>query len=205
MDVNTGKPIQPIQQQYKVNQSKELHANVKQANKEKDVAEIKKGVSITADMAVSVVVEKIVEKINESMPQAPISIKDLTELQDYTSPENTAQRIVDFSTKFYSNFLDNHPEIDKEKALEDFYNLMSNAIEKGFGEAYTKLQGFSGYTSDINNIVSETHDLVFKKLSDWYQETLQELLGPPAIKEIEPEIVQDVETPSAPEQGKSIA
>ena len=88
-------------------------------------------------------------------------------LNDYFSPENTAQRIVDFASSFFPAFTENHAdETDAGKVQNDFTKLMRDAIQKGFEEAQDLLGDF--YANDtpdfITDTIGQTYDLVQQKL-----------------------------------------
>lgn len=95
------------------------------------------------------------------------------ELNDYFSPENTAQRIVDFASSFFSAFTENHAEeTDTSKVQNDFTKLMRDAIQKGFEEAQDLLGEF--YDNDtpdfITDTIGQTYDLVQQKLDALFGE-----------------------------------
>lgn len=88
-------------------------------------------------------------------------------LADYFSPENTAQRIVDFARSFFPAYGDNHAdEHDPTKLQDDFTKMMRDAIEQGFKEARAILGDF--YEQDtpgfITDTIDQTYDLVQQKL-----------------------------------------
>jgi hypothetical protein len=70
--------------------------------------------------------------------------------KDQFSPENTATRILDFARSLWDG-------------SEEKLDMLSKAIEKGIGEAKKML----GNTPDwLNNIISQTVDLVHKGLEE---------------------------------------
>jgi hypothetical protein len=69
---------------------------------------------------------------------------------DQYSPENTANRILDFAHSLWDG-------------SEDKLNLLSEAIEKGINEAKKTLGNIPDW---LNNILSQTVDLVHKGIED---------------------------------------
>ncbi|MDO4772352.1 MAG: hypothetical protein Q4A72_02150 [Bacillota bacterium] len=77
--------------------------------------------------------------------------EDLNDPNSYWSAEQTAGRIVDFAKKISGG--------DTKK-----YEVLKNAIEKGFKAA-------SSYFDKMPDITSKTHDLVMKGLDEWAGKT----------------------------------
>lgn len=69
---------------------------------------------------------------------------------DQYSPENTANRIIDFARSLWDG-------------SEDKLDMLSKAIEKGIGEAKKTLGNIPDW---LNNIISQTVDLVHKGIKD---------------------------------------
>jgi hypothetical protein len=69
---------------------------------------------------------------------------------DQYSPENTANRILDFARSLWDG-------------SEDKLDMLSQAIEKGIGEAKKTLGNIPDW---LNNIISRTVDLVHKGIKD---------------------------------------
>ena len=69
---------------------------------------------------------------------------------DQFSPENTANRILDFARSLWDG-------------SEEKLDMLSNAIEKGIGEAKKMLGNIPDW---LNNIISQTVDLVHKGIEE---------------------------------------
>lgn len=88
----------------------------------------------------------------------PADSTDGLAIPEYWNAENTSQRIVDFATQFFAGF---------KGAGEDFLKIIKDAIEKGFNQAKEML----GELPDaVSRLVSDTYDLVMKKLDQWAQD-----------------------------------
>ncbi len=83
------------------------------------------------------------------------------------SPEATATRIVSLSTNFFSQYQEQHPELDQEEAVAAFVDIIRGGIEKGFSEARDILSSLSVLEGDIANNVDETYGLVQEKLAEF--------------------------------------
>ena len=86
------------------------------------------------------------------------SSDEISGLPEYWNAENTSQRIVDFATSFLGMF---------KGSGQDFLAMIKDAIDKGFSQA----KDITGDLPDaVSKLVSNTHDLVMKKLDAWAQQ-----------------------------------
>jgi hypothetical protein len=81
------------------------------------------------------------------------------------SPEATATRIASLSTAFFSQYQEQHPELDQEDAVNSFIGIIRDGIETGFSEAREILTSLSVLGGEIANNVDATYDLVQEKLT----------------------------------------
>ncbi|HBC73972.1 MAG: hypothetical protein A2008_02145 [Candidatus Wallbacteria bacterium GWC2_49_35] len=86
--------------------------------------------------------------------------KQQAEIDDYFSPEKTANRITDFAMAFLGAFQSNHADQTKNDALTGFFDLAKDAIAKGFDQAKNILGALYGEKAE------STYDLVMKALDD---------------------------------------
>lgn len=88
----------------------------------------------------------------------------LTRLQEYFSPENTARRILDVATSFFSLSDAFKNGGDTEAARQTFADFIGGAIEQGFSAA----RGILGeIPEDVSAGIDKTHSLVFSGLEDF--------------------------------------
>mgnify|MGYP000284375794 CR=1 FL=1 len=80
---------------------------------------------------------------------------DIPGLPEYWNAENTSQRIVDFAVSFYGMF---------QGEGSDYLDMMRSAIDEGFKQARDMLGNLPG---EVDKLVSDTYDLVMKKLDEW--------------------------------------
>ena len=71
----------------------------------------------------------------------------------------TAQRIVDFSTSFFSSYQRNHAEQDGQTHMAGFAEMIKGAIEKGFASAQDILAGLGEVAPDVQVGINETFRL----------------------------------------------
>ncbi|MCP4595868.1 DUF5610 domain-containing protein [Neptuniibacter sp.] len=83
------------------------------------------------------------------------------------SPEAVADRIVTMTTGMFSNYLDIHPELSEEAALERFMNLIGEGILQGFEEAREILDGLNVLEGEIASNIDQTYDLVLEGLDEF--------------------------------------
>jgi len=113
-----------------------------------------------------VTMAKVEAALGTDAAEAPTSAT--SELTDYFSPENTAQRIVDFAASFFGSYQTNHADdADSSATVDNFKQLMSDAINQGFAEALGMLNGATDneLPSYVNDTISQTYDLVQEKLA----------------------------------------
>ena len=88
------------------------------------------------------------------------------------SPEATAQRIVEGSTAFFNAFKEQNSELSEEDALNEFLNVISSGIDKGFEEARDILDSLSVLEGDIATNVDLTYGLVQQGLTNFKEQFL---------------------------------
>ena len=88
----------------------------------------------------------------------------LTRLQEYFSPENTARRILDVATSFFSLSSAYRAGGDSETARQQFADFIGGAIETGFSQARNLL---GEMPDNVVTGIDKTHSLVFSGLNDF--------------------------------------
>jgi gas vesicle protein len=82
-------------------------------------------------------------------------------IPEYWNAENTSQRVVDFAVSFFDAFKGNGDE---------FLSKIKAAIEDGFSQAKKAFGG--DFPDGISKLISDTHDLIMKKLDSWAEKTI---------------------------------
>jgi gas vesicle protein len=94
------------------------------------------------------------EDVNQTDPSA-------VTVPEYWNAENTSQRIVDFAVSFFDAF--------KGKG-DEFLSKIKAAIEDGFSQA--KKAFGDDFSDGVSTLISDTHDLIMKKLDSWAEKTI---------------------------------
>ena len=88
----------------------------------------------------------------------------LSALEEYFSPENTAQRILDVATSFFAMSEIGKKNGDNEDGRQKFADFIGAAIETGFKQAKNIL---GDLPEAISGKIEKTHEFVFSGLNDF--------------------------------------
>ncbi len=127
------------------------------------------GERIDRDYARTVLEDSLAERLGAAFEEAgvEIDVDELLESELDTSPEATAQRIVDFSTSFLEAFKSNNMSLGALEQLDGFVSLIKEAIEKGFEEAGQILGGIGQVPEEVQGGIDQTFDLVMKGIDEF--------------------------------------
>lgn len=152
-------------------------ADVKKENN-KMIVEAQLNVSLKNGPSVmSLLFRTALEEINKQLPnlsnENPIQ-KAYNDNVD-VSPQETAKRIVKGATAFFNAYQEQHSELSKDEALEQFMSTIRAGIDTGFGEAKGILEGLSVLEGEIASSIDSTYTYVEQGLTDFNQKITQEL------------------------------
>lgn len=99
-------------------------------------------------------------------PSGAGRIDPMEKLQEYFSPEKTAERILDFALSFFPRSEAFQEGGDTVDARQQFADMMGEAVQKGFDQAMTELGSISEETQEG---IDKTHELVFSGLDDFVE------------------------------------
>ncbi len=105
----------------------------------------------------------------ETSEELPTQDDALSKLQEYFSPENTAQRILDVATSFFPLSKIGRAEGDTEAARQSFSKFIGSAINTGFQMARNIL---GDLPEDIVASIDKTHSLVFSGIEGFVKNGL---------------------------------
>lgn len=88
----------------------------------------------------------------------------LTKLQEYFSPENTAQRILDVALSFFSSSSYGKTGGNTEDSRKNFAEFIGAAIDEGFSQARDIL---GKLPEEVESGIDKTHSIVFDGLNDF--------------------------------------
>ena len=122
-----------------------------------------------SNQPLSLLLKTALEGINDALKEMGVetTVEQAYESGVDVSPEATAERIVAFSTQFFSSYQEQHPELDSEQALTQFIEVISGGIEQGFSEARDVLGGLNVLEGDIATNIDKTYELVLQGLQDF--------------------------------------
>jgi len=160
-DLAHEKKTEKAQEPIYVSQKKQLNAAIIESS-------LKYNKSI-GDQPLSLVLKTALQGINESLKAGGVesSVEDAYESGIDFSPEATAERIVSFSTQFFTAYQEQNPDMDEEESLASFVEVIRGGIEQGFGEAKDILGSLKVLDGDIAVNVDKTYELVQKGLQDF--------------------------------------
>ncbi len=120
---------------------------------------------VSANAAAPVSESAAGEEVGEVAPDEETAEDNLlTRLQEYFSPENTARRILDVATSFFSLSDAYKNGGDTEAARQTFADFIGGAIEQGFSSAREIL---GDLPESVGAGIDKTHSLVFSGLEDF--------------------------------------
>ncbi|WP_019617108.1 DUF5610 domain-containing protein [Psychromonas ossibalaenae] len=166
-----AKNAEKLQTPISVSNKKQLNAAILQSTLEFS--------ETIADKPLSLVLKTALQGINEALQEMGVETK-VEEAYDSgldVSPEATAERIVSFSTQFFSLYHEQHPEMQEQEALSSFIAVIGGGIDQGFSEARDILQGLNVLEGDIASNIDKTYELVQQGLQsflDSYAQPQQE-------------------------------
>jgi len=131
----------------------------------------------------SLLLKAALEGINDSLKAMGMDrkVEDSYDAGVDFSPEATAERIVTFSTQFFTVYREQHPEMDEKEALTKFVNIISGGIDQGFGEAKEILGGLKVLEGDIAANIDKTYELVQSGLQDFIDSFSESKEDPSAL------------------------
>lgn len=148
--------------------------SMQQANKKQVNAAILQGAidqvgNGIQDQPMSLVLKSALQGINEALQdiQPEASLKDSYESGIDFSPEAVAERIVSFSTNFFSAYQEQHPELSEQEARDSFTELMIGGVEQGVGEAKEILEALSVLEGDVADNIDKTMELILERFESF--------------------------------------
>ena len=133
----------------------------------KDILDIGKGKSLSADQSMWIVVERAMDKLRSVVSDARAAL-GLSENEPIdTSPEATAGRIADFALGAFDRWSKNHSGLSDEDALKQFADFIGGAIQQGISEARGILAALNSLSSDVNDNIDKTWSIIQNRLNDF--------------------------------------
>ena len=106
------------------------------------------------------------------------------------SPQATAQRIVDFAVSFFDAFQANHLDDDgKESQVDSFSALIRGAVEEGFADARSIIEGIGPIREGVAADIDETFELTMRGIDEFAEQQREALLQ--QIEQIVPPVQEN--------------
>jgi len=123
--------------------------------------------SVSTEETIRIVTEKSLEKllavVNDARAELGIPVGQAID----TSPEATADRIVDFALGAFSRFQDNHPELEGQDARQAFSEFIFGAIEQGIQEARDILTALNALDEGTNTVIDNISQIIQSRLNEF--------------------------------------
>ena len=129
---------------------------------------------IDPGFARSVLQDTVEKRLQEALTNAGIEVSTeeiLNQLGD-TSPQATAERIVEIATGFLEQHRLSHPDLESARQLEEFVSLVKGAVETGFEEAGAMLSQLGQIPGAVQTDIDMTLGLVMQGVDDLATDTL---------------------------------
>lgn len=117
-----------------------------------------KSSSSIRDQPLALVLKTALQGINDALKEIEPnqSLQQSYDSEVDFSPQATADRIVAFSTNFFSSYQEQHPELSEQEARDTFSDLMLAGVKEGVGEAKEILKALSVLDGDIESDIDKT-------------------------------------------------
>ncbi|MCB0310711.1 MAG: DUF5610 domain-containing protein [Bdellovibrionales bacterium] len=134
--------------------------------------------SFDLDKALQIKAQKIVDRLNEILQgELPDGLQSLKP-QD-TTPEATADRIVQGATAFFDVYAKQHPELSDEDLVTNFMETIRTGIQSGYDEAFGILEEIGAFDFEgVKEGIETTKSLIDQKLVK-FESLVREKLGLP--------------------------
>jgi hypothetical protein len=123
-----------------------------------------KSSSSVKDQPLALVLKTALQGINDALKEIEPnqSLQQSYDSEVDFSPQATADRIVAFSTNFFSSYQEQHPELSEQEARDTFSDLMLAGVKEGIGEAKDILKALSVLDGDIASDIDKTMAFVLE-------------------------------------------
>ena len=120
--------------------------------------------SPSAAEASSIIVERALERLRQVVSDARAELGIPEGATFDTSPEATAQRIVDFALGFFNQYLGNHQELSEDDARQEFATFIGTAIQQGIQEAQDILGALNALNPEVESLIGAIESILQEQL-----------------------------------------
>ena len=119
--------------------------------------------------ALNVILERAFAKLQEVVTQARTELGLPEDAVVDTSPEATADRILEFALSQFDAYHENHPELSEDEARQQFADFIGGAIEQGIQEASDILTALSALTPEVDSLIETIRSIIQEGLAAFAQ------------------------------------
>jgi len=133
----------------------------------KDAVEFGKNGPLSNGQAMGIVLDRAYEKLLAVVNQAREELGIPQNAIIDTSPDATAERILNFALGFFDRYAKNNNLEDNEEGRAQFAEFIGAAIRQGISEARDILGALNSLSPDINANINKTADIIQQRLEDF--------------------------------------
>lgn len=117
-----------------------------------DIVQFGSGALSNAE-SMNIVLERAMEKLRAVVGEARAELGIPEDALLDTSPEATAERILEFALSSFDLYYDNHPELGEDEARQQFADFIGGAIMQGIQEASDILISLEALTPGVDSMI----------------------------------------------------
>ncbi len=125
-----------------------------------DRLDIGRSGALSNEQAMNIVLERAMEKLRGVVDQAKAELGIPAGQTLDTSPEATANRIVEFALGFFETYAERHGLNDDEEGRAAYAEFIGKAVNQGIDEARGILNALNALNPDVNGSIDKTTDLI---------------------------------------------
>ena len=137
------------------------------AQHRRDILELGGGGPLSAAAAQNMVLERAYARLASVVEGARAELGIPQGAVIDTSPDATAERILNFALGAFGRYSENHPELEGDAARSAFANFIGNAINQGIAEARDILGALNALNPDITSNIDRTALIIHTGLQDF--------------------------------------
>ena len=135
----------------------------------KDTLELGKKNKVSTAQAQNVLLERAYNKLKSVVDQARADLGIPEGAVIDTSPEATADRIVEFALGAFQSYWGSHPELGEEEARGEFAAFIGAAIGQGIDEARGILGALNALNPEVDGNIDKTAAIIEQRLNDFIE------------------------------------
>lgn len=136
-------------------------------SKASDILDLSAGKSANNTDVLDLVRNKAYEKLRAVVGDARTALGLSADETLDTSPEATADRIVNFALRYFSKYAENNNLANDEEGRRQYAEFIGGAIGQGIQEARDILSGLQVLSSDTSSLIDNTASIIQQRLDDF--------------------------------------